>query len=74
MADVDIMQTVTEVKKTRKVKKSTTSSSKRRESTDQDTEVQITEIEQTTNESDKGYALQLADWREDFDKQATRFP
>lgn len=60
MADVDIMHTVTEVKKTRKVKKSTTTSSKRRESTDQDIEVQITEIEPTTIESDKGYVLHLA--------------
>lgn len=51
------MHTVTEVKKTRKVKKTTSSSSKRRESSDQGSEVQITEIEQTTNETDKGYVL-----------------
>lgn len=57
MADVDVIHTVTEVKKTRKVKKSTTSSSKRRESSDQGSEVQITEIEQTANETDKGYVL-----------------
>lgn len=44
MADVEIMQTVSEVKKTKKVKKT----SKRRES-----EVQITEVEQTNEE--KGY-------------------
>lgn len=61
MADVDVMHTVTEVKKTRKVKKSTTtSSSKRRESNDQGSEVQITEIEQTavTETDGKGYVLQ----------------
>lgn len=44
MADVEIMQSVSEVKKTKKVKKT----SKRRES-----EVQITEVEQTVDE--KGY-------------------
>lgn len=67
MADVDVMHTVTEVKKTRKVKKSTTTSSKRRESSDQGSEVQITEIEQTAIETDKGCVLQrlrllLAGW------------
>lgn len=44
MADVEIIQNVTEVKKTKKVKKT----SKRRES-----EVQITEVEQTNDE--RGY-------------------
>lgn len=45
MADVDVMRTQTvEVKKTRKVKKTTT---KRRESSDQTGEVTITEMEQT---------------------------
>lgn len=45
MADVDVMHTQTvEVKKTRKVKKTTT---KRRESSDQAGEVMITEMEQT---------------------------
>lgn len=54
MADVDVMHTVTEVKKTRKVKKTT----KRRESSDQGSETVITEIEQTTtNENEKGYVL-----------------
>ena len=52
MADVDVMHTITEVKKTRKVKKTT---SKRRESSDGGLEMTITEIEQTTNENDKGY-------------------
>lgn len=41
MADVEIMQTMTEVKKTKKVKKS----SKRRES-----EVQISEVDATNEE------------------------
>lgn len=53
MADVDVMS-VTEIKKTRKVKKTTT---KRRESSDQGSEITITEIEQTTNENDKGYVI-----------------
>lgn len=54
MADVDVMHTVTEVKKTRKVKKTT----KRRESSDQGSETIITEIDQTTAEqNDKGYVL-----------------
>lgn len=53
MADVDVIHTVTETKKTRKVKKSTTS--KRRESSDQGSEITITEIEQTANENEKGY-------------------
>lgn len=44
MADVEIIQNVSEVKKTKKVKKT----SKRRES-----EVQITEVEQTNDE--RGY-------------------
>uniref|UniRef100_A0A1L8DMB1 Putative adaptor protein enigma n=1 Tax=Nyssomyia neivai TaxID=330878 RepID=A0A1L8DMB1_9DIPT len=43
MADVDVMHTVTEVKKTRKVKKTT----KRKESADHGSEVVITEMEQT---------------------------
>lgn len=51
MADVDVMHTVTESKKTRKVKKTT----KRRESNDHGSEITITEIEQTTSENDKGY-------------------
>uniref|UniRef100_A0A182MB64 LIM zinc-binding domain-containing protein n=1 Tax=Anopheles culicifacies TaxID=139723 RepID=A0A182MB64_9DIPT len=46
MADVDVMRTQTvEVKKTRKVKKTTTT--KRRESSDQTGEVTITEMEQS---------------------------
>lgn len=53
MADVDVMHSVTEVKKSRKVKKTTTT--KRRESSDQGSEITITEIEQTTSENDKGY-------------------
>lgn len=56
MADVDVIQTVTETKKTRKVKKTT----KRRESADQGSEITITEIEQTTNENnvkDEGYVM-----------------
>lgn len=56
MADVDVMHSVTEVKKTRKVKKTTTT--KRRESSDQGSEITITEIEQTS-ENDKGYVLNL---------------
>lgn len=50
MADVDVMHSVTETKKTRKVKKTT----KRRESSDQGSEITITEIDQTTSD-DKGY-------------------
>lgn len=46
MADVEIMQTVSETKKTKKVKKTT----KRRES-----EVQITEVEHTDQNEEKGY-------------------
>lgn len=56
MADVDVLQTVTETKKTRKVKKT----SKRRESADQGSEITITEIEQTTTENDvkeEGYVM-----------------
>lgn len=46
MADVDVMRSQTvEVKKTRKVKKTTTT--KRRESSDQTGEVTITEMEQS---------------------------
>lgn len=56
MADVDVIQTVSETKKTRKVKKTT----KRRESADQGSEITITEIEQTTTENDakdEGYVM-----------------
>lgn len=56
MADVDVIQTVTETKKTRKVKKTT----KRRESADQGSEITITEVEQTTTENDakdEGYVM-----------------
>lgn len=48
MADVDVMRQTVEIKKTRKVKKTTT---KRRESSDQGSEITITEIEQTENNS-----------------------
>lgn len=48
MADVEV-QRVTETKKTRKVKKT-----KRRESSDQGSEITITEIEQTTTENQDG--------------------
>lgn len=61
MADVDVVHTISETKKTRKVKKSTTSS-KRRESSDQ--EITITEIEQTANETEKGY-VEVASWKPD---------
>lgn len=51
MADVDVMHSITsESKKTRKVKKTT----KRRESSDQGSEITITEVEQTVND-DQGY-------------------
>lgn len=55
MADVDVIHTITETKKTRKVKKSSTTSSKRRESSDQGSEITITEIEQTAIDAEKGY-------------------
>ena len=45
MAEVESVVFTTETKKTRKVKKS----SKRRESTDQNAEVTITELDSTTN-------------------------
>lgn len=60
MADVEVRRDsfVTETKKTRKVKKT-----KRRESTDQGSEITITEIEQTTTETDgqdlEGYVDEL---------------
>lgn len=54
MADVDVMHTVSETKKTRKIKKTT----KRRESADQGSEITITEIEQTTTDNkDEGYVM-----------------
>lgn len=52
MADVDIIQNTTiELKKSRKVKKTT----KKRESIDQGSETVITEIEQTEINGDTGY-------------------
>lgn len=51
MADVDVMHTVTETKKTRKVKKTT----KRKEEDHGSSEVVITEMEQTNEFNGKGY-------------------
>lgn len=64
MADVEVMHAVTETKKTRKVKKTT----KRRESSDQGSEITITEIEQTTSENDKGYG-----WKNILIRRKLRF-
>ncbi|EDS32709.1 conserved hypothetical protein [Culex quinquefasciatus] len=59
MADVDVMRTQTvEVKKTRKVKKTTT---KRRESSDATGEVTITEMEQTDYQTLGGQANAIED-------------
>ncbi|XP_055909444.1 four and a half LIM domains protein 2 isoform X5 [Eupeodes corollae] len=50
MADVEVMHTVTEVKKSRKVKKS----SKRRDDQIEASEIQITEVDQTAEDIERG--------------------
>lgn len=71
MADVEVRRgsLVTETKKTRKVKKT-----KRRESSDQGSEITITEIEQTTTETqdnqdvdEEGYVCSVNGGRKPFD-------
>lgn len=71
MADVEVRRgsLVTETKKTRKVKKT-----KRRESSDQGSEITITEIEQTTTETqdnqdvdEEGYVCSVDERRKHID-------